>query len=85
MAQTLAQTWEKRQRSFELLVALGRGAREAAHLEVLEDRQTAEYPATLRRLRDTQLDQVVGRGRGDVLALEDDLALARMEQPARSS
>ena len=57
-------------------------AGEGAHLEVLEDGHPREDPASLGGVADADHDELVGSGPRDVLALEDDVATARVEQAA---
>jgi hypothetical protein len=47
-----------------------------AHLQVFQHRHAREDAAALRRLRDAQPRDLVGRHRGDVVAVEQDLARA---------
>ena len=51
------------------------GADVGAHVEVLPDRHAGEAAAALGRLADAELHALVRRQVGDVLAVEDDLAL----------
>ena len=58
------------------------GDDEGAHLQVLGDRQAGEDAPALRDLDDAPGHDVVGREAAEVLAVEQDLAAARPDQPA---
>ncbi len=58
------------------------GPRVGTHLEVLEDRHPAEDPASLGRVGDAPMDELVGRHVSDVVAVEGDRSRARVDQAA---
>src|SRR3954447_26587725 len=68
--------------ALEVLLDAGAvGALERAHLEVLEHAHAREEAPSLRRLRDSQLDDLVRGVADDRAALEADVAGAGMVQP----